>query len=413
MKNGRPAAYITGVGVVSPVGIGRKRFWSSLLANESGARPITLFDPEGFEVRIAAECTDFDANDFMDRKLAARTDRFAQMGLASAKLALEDAGAWDELRERPERVGLILGSGIGGVMSMETTQATIDSRGPTRVNPFSVTKIMPNSGAAHIAIQLGVQGPSSTGALACSCGTDMMGLGYDLIRRGDANVVICGASVATIPPVIVAGFIAMRAMSRRNDDPEGACRPYDEDHNGFLIGEGAAVVILESAESVERRGAEPYAKMTGVGRTTDAYNITDPDPKGLGVLRALQLAVKSAGLEGERIGYINPHGTGTVAGDGPESRAMAQINPNARVSATKSTLGHSLGASGAIETAICALAIKERTIPPMRNLSKLAEDCAELDYVVNEPRDAPDLEAALCANLGVGGHNVAVALEKV
>jgi 3-oxoacyl-[acyl-carrier-protein] synthase II len=413
MENGRPAAYITGVGVVSPVGIGRKRFWSSLLANESGARPITLFDPEGFEVRIAAECTDFDANDFMDRKLAARTDRFAQMGLASAKLALEDAGAWDELNQRPERVGLILGSGIGGVMSMETTQATIDSKGPARVNPFSVTKIMPNSGAAHIAIQLGVQGPSSTGALACSCGTDMMGLGYDLIRRGDADVVICGASEATITPVIVAGFIAMRAMSRRNDDPEGACRPYDEDHNGFLIGEGAAVVILESAESVERRGAEPYAKMTGVGRTTDAYNITDPDPKGLGVLRAMQLAVKSAGLEGERIGYINPHGTGTVAGDGPESRAMAEINPNTRVSATKSTLGHSLGASGAIETAICALAIKEQTIPPMRNLSKLAEDCAELDYVVNEPRDAPDLEAALCANLGVGGHNVAVVLEKV
>jgi 3-oxoacyl-[acyl-carrier-protein] synthase II len=413
MDNGRPAAYITGVGVVSPVGIGRKRFWSSLLAGESGARPITLFDPEGFEVRIAAECTEFDANDFMDRKLAARTDRFAQMGLASAKLALEDAGAWDELNQRPERVGLILGSGIGGVMSMETTQATIDRRGPARVNPFSVTKIMPNSAAAHIAIQLGVQGPSSTGALACSCGTDMMGLGYDLIRRGDADVVICGASEATITPVIVAGFIAMRATSRRNDDPEGACRPYDEDHNGFLIGEGSAVVVLESAASVERRGAEPYAKMKGVGRTTDAYNITDPDPKGLGVLRAMQLAVKNAGLEGERIGYINPHGTGTVAGDGPESRAMAEINPNARVSATKSTLGHSLGASGAIETAICALALKEQTIPPMRNLSKLAEDCAELDYVVDEPRDAPDLEAALCANLGVGGHNVAVVLEKV
>jgi len=412
MNNGRPAAYVTGVGVVSPIGIGRKRFWSSLLANESGAGPITLFDPEGYEVRIAAECADFDPNDFMDRKLAARTDRFAQMGLASAKLALEDAGAWDELRTRPERVGLILGSGIGGVTSMETTQATIDSRGPARVNPFSVTKIMPNSGAAHIAIQLGVQGPSSTGALACSCGTDMMGLGFDLIRRGDADVVICGASEATITPVIVAGFIGMRAMSRRNDDPEGACRPYDADHNGFLIGEGSAVVVLESAESVERRGAEPYAKMTGVGRTTDAYNITDPDPKGLGVLRAMQLAVTNAGLEGEKIGYINPHGTGTVAGDGPESRAMAKINSHARVSATKATLGHSLGASGAIETAICAVAIKEQTIPPMRNLSKLAEDCAELDYVVNEPRKAPDLEAALCANLGVGGHNAAVVLER-
>src|SRR3712207_109557 len=179
-----------------------------------------------------------------------------------------------------------------------------------------------------------------------------------------------------------------------------------------LIGEGSAVVILESAESVERRGAEPYAKMTGVGRTTDAYNITDPDPNGLGVLRAMQLAVKSAGLEGERIGYINPHGTGTVAGDGPESRAMAQINPNVKVSATKSTLGHSLGASGAIETAICALALKEQTIPPMRNLTKIAEGCADLDYVVDEPREAPDLEAALCANLGVGGHNAAVVLER-
>src|SRR5919107_1094691 len=383
MHNGRPAAYVTGIGVVSPIGVGRKKFWSSLLANESGAGSITHFDPDVFEGRIAAECTDFDAEDFMDRKLAARTDRFAQMGLASSKLALEDAGAWDELSERPERVGLILGSGIGGVMSMETTQATIDSRGPARVNPFSVTKIMPNSAAAHIAIQLGVQGPSSTPALACSCGTDE----------------------ATITPVIVAGFIAMRAMSRRNDDPEGACRPYDADHSGFLIGEGAAVMILESAGSVERPGAQPHAKINGIGRTTDAYNLTDPDPKGFGVLRAMQLAVKNAGLEGEQIGYINPHGTGTVAGDGPESQAMAAINPDAKVSATKSTLGHSLGASGAIETAVCALAMKERTVPPMRNLTTLAVDCAELDYVVDKPREAPNLDAALCANLGVGGHN--------
>ncbi len=412
MVDGRPEAYITGIGVVSPVGVGRKRFWSSLLANESGAGPITLFDPEGFEVRIAAECADFDPVSFMDRKLAARTDRFAQMGLASAKLALEDADAWETLNERPERVGLVLGSGIGGVTSMETTQATIDSKGPARVNPFSVTKIMPNSAAAHVGIQLGVQGPSITGALACTCGTDMVGLGFDLIRRGDADVVICGASEASITPVIVAGFIAMRAMSRRNDDPEGACRPYDEDHNGFLIGEGSAVMILESADSVDRRGAEPYAKLTGLGRTTDAYNLTDPDPKGSGILRAMRLAVESSGLDGGRIGYINPHGTGTVAGDGPESQAMASINPGAKVSATKSTLGHSLGASGAIETAICALALKERTIPPMRNLTRIAEGCADLDYVVDEPCEVPDLEAALCANLGVGGHNAAVVLER-
>ena len=412
MENGRPAAYITGIGMVSPVGVGREEFWGSLLANKSGAGPISLFDPDGFDVRIAAECDDFEPTDFMDRKVAARTDRFAQIALASSKLALEDAGAWDQLNDNPERVGLIIGSGIGGVTSMETTQATIDTKGPARVNPFSVTKIMPNAAAAHVGIQLGVQGPSITGALACTCGTDMMALGYDLIRRGDADMVLCGASEASITPVIVAGFIAMRAMSRRNDDPEGACRPYDSNHSGFLIGEGSAVMVLESAASVERRGAEPYAKITGVGRSTDAHNLTDPDPKGRGILRAMRLAVEGSGLQGDEIGFISPHGTGTVAGDGPESQAMAKINPNAMVSATKSTLGHSLGATGAIETAICALALKERKIPPMRNLDELAEGCADLDYVVNEPRDAPNLEAALCANLGVGGHNAAIVLQR-
>ena len=412
MENGRPAAYVTGVGVVAPIGVGKKAFWGSLLANESGVGPITLFDTDGFEVTIAAECSDFDPRDFMDRKAAQRTDRFAQLGLAAAKLALEDADAWGELENNAGRVGLILGSALGGVASMEETQGTIDTKGPARVNPFAVTKIMPNSAAAHVGIQLGVRGPSAAPALACACGTDTMGLGYDLIRRGDADVVLCGAAEATLAPVIVAGFIAMRAMSRDNENPEAACRPYDRDHAGFVIGEGSAVLVLESRESVERRGAEPYAKITGVGRTTDAYNITDPDPKGRGILRAMQLALKGAGVEGDRVGYINPHGAGTAAGDGPESAAMHAINPSAMVSATKSTLGHSMGATGAVEAAICALAIKERTVPPMRNLETLAEECAPLDYVVDEPRKAPDLEVALCANLGVGGHNAAIVLER-
>lgn len=407
------AAYVTGVGIVSPIGVGRKAFWSSLLANESGMGPITLFDPEGFDVKIAAECGGFEPKEFMDRKVVPRLDRFAQMGLASARMALDDAGAWELLERSPERTGLVMGSGLGGAGSIEQTQATLDEKGPGRINPFAVTKIMPNSAAANIGIQLGVQGPSTAGALACSCGTDSVGMGYDLIRRGDADMVICGASEATIAPVIVAGFIAMKAMSRRNDSPEAACRPYDADHAGFVIAEGAAVMILESAESVARRGAEPYAKITGVGRTTDAYHPNDPDPEGKGVLRSMRLALKEAGVDGERVGYINPHGTGTVAGDGPESRAMAAINPAVKVSGTKSTLGHSLGASGAIESAICALAIGERTIPPMRNLETLAEDCADLDYVVNEPRDAPDLEVAICENLGVGGHNASVVFERV
>ncbi len=413
MENGRPAAYVTGVGIVGPIGVGRKAFWSSLLGGESGMGPITLFDPDGFEVRIAAECSEFDPKDFMDRKVAQRTDRFTQLGLAAAKLALEDAGAWGELEgENAERVGLILGSGLGGVGSMEDTQYTIDTKGPARVNPFAVTKIMPNSAAAHVGIQLGVQGPSAAPALACACGTDAVALGYDLIRRGDADVVICGASDAPVTPVMVAGFIAMRAMSRNNENPEGACRPYDRDHTGFVIGEAGAVMVLESRSSVERRGAEPYAKITGAGRTTDAHNIADPDPKGRGILRAMQIALKNADVEGERVGFISPHGAGTAAGDGPESQAMHTVNPNAMISATKSTLGHSMGATGAVETAICALALKERIVPPMRNLETLAEECAELDYVVDEPRDTPDLEVALCANLGVGGHNAAVVLER-
>lgn len=411
-EGGRAAAYVTGIGIVSPIGVGRKTFWRSLLAGESGVGPITQFDPEGFGVTIAAECDGFEPKDFMDRKIVPRLDRFAQMGLAASKMALDDAGAWEALEQSPERTGLVLGSGLGGVATMEQTQRTMDDKGPGRVNPFAVTKIMPNSGAANIGIVLGVQGPSTAGALACSCGTDAMGMGYDLIRRGDADMVICGAAEATIAPVIVAGFIAMKAMSRRNDTPEAACRPYDADHNGFVIAEGSAVMILESAESVARRGAEPYAKITGVGRTTDAYHPNDPDPEGKGVLRSMQLALKEAGIDGEEVGYINPHGTGTVAGDGPESRAMEAINPSVKVSGTKSTLGHSLGASGAIESAICALAIGERTVPPMRNLDNLAEGCADLDYVVGEPRDAPDLTVALCENLGVGGHNATVVFER-
>jgi 3-oxoacyl-[acyl-carrier-protein] synthase II len=310
-------------------------------------------------------------------------------------------------------MGIVLGTALGGMMSLDQAQHTMDQKGLDRVNPFAISKTMPNAAAAYIGIQLGVQGPSVAPVLACSCGTDAMGLGFDLIRRGDADVVICGSAEATITPVIVASFTAMRAMSQRNDDPARACRPYDRNHSGFVIAEGGAVVILESAESVKRRGLEPYAKITGIGRTTDAYHVADPDPKGRGVLQAMQLALRHAGIEGEQVGYINPHATGSAAGDGPESWAMHSINPKVRVSATKSTLGHSLGACGAVETAICALAIKEKTVPPMRNLDNLAEECASLDYVVDQSSLAPDLEVALCANLGFGGHNVAVALERV
>jgi 3-oxoacyl-[acyl-carrier-protein] synthase II len=413
VENGHPEAYVTGIGLVTSIGVGRKEFWDSLLANKSGVGPITVFDADDFEVRIAAECTDFDPRNFMDRKVAQRMDRFAQMGLATTMMALEDAAAQEFLDRNPERVGSVLGSGIGGVMSMERAGWEMENKGVKRVSPFTTTKIMPNAAAAHFSLELGVQGPSVTPALACACGTEAMGIGLDLLRRGNADMVFCGASEAPITPTIMAGFASMRAMSVRNDDPQGACRPYDKDHAGFVIAEGAAVMVLESADSVLRRGVEPYAKVTGVGRTTDAYNLTEPDPEGRGIRRAMTLAMERAGLQPEQIGYINPHGSGTPAGDGPESWAVHSLNPKARISATKSNLGHAMGATGAIESVICALAIKEQVVPPMRNLDDLAEDCAPLEYVVDEPLPIPELEAVICANMGVGGHNTAITLERV
>ena len=412
MQNGRPEAYITGIGLVTPIGVGRKEFWRSLLANKSGVGPITLFDTDGFDTTIAAECANFEPTDFMNRKSVQRTDRFTQFALASTLMAMDDAGAYGFLEKSPERVGIVLGTAFGGMMSLDQTQYTIDRKGPDRVNPFTVPKIMYNAATAHVSISLGVRGPSTAPGLACSCGTEAMGIGFDLIRRGDADIVICGGAEAVITPVIMAGFITMRALSRRNNDPAGACRPYDRDHSGFVMGEGGAVVILESAESVGRRGSEPYAKITGIGRTTDAQHLTLPNPGGLGIQRAMQLALQHAGIEGQQVDYINPHGTGTVAGDGPESWAMHSVNPRVRVSATKSTLGHSLGACGSIETAICALAIKEQTIPPMRNLDDVAEDCAPLDYVVGKACPASGLEVVLCTNLAFGGHNTSVVLER-
>lgn len=412
-ENGSPGAYITGIGLVTPIGVGKKKFWSSLLANESGVCPITLFDTEGFDVKIAAECTDFEPKDFIDRKTAQRIDRFAQFALASALMALDDAEAGEFLSRQPERVGLVLGTGVGGMTSRDRALGEMYNKGPKQVNPFAAINALHNEGAAHIGIRFGIRGPSVVPALACACGTDAMGMGLDLIRRGEADMVLCGASEATITPLSVAGLAAMRAMSTCNDDPQGACRPYDINHSGLVIAEGAAVMVLETAESVRSRGVVPYAKITGVGRTTDAYSLADPDPEGRGLMHAIALAIESAGLQPEQIGYINPHGTGTAAGDGPESWVLHSINPKVRVSATKSNLGHSLGASGAIETAICALTLKNQMIPPMRNLDILAEDCAPLDYVVGESLAVSDLEAAICANMGLGGHNAAVALERV
>ena len=280
MENGRPAAYVTGIGMVSPLGVGRKKFWSALLAGESGAGPITLFDPEGFEVRFAAECTDFDPKDFMDRKIVPRLDRFAQMGLASSRMALEDAGAWGVLGSTPERVGLVLGSGLGGVATMEQTQATLDDKGPGRVNPFVIPKMIANSAAGNVSIKYGLMGPNTTVVTACSSAAHAMGDAMRQIAYGFADVMISGGTEAAVTPIGLAGFINCKALSERNDDPAGASRPWDTDRDGFVLSEGAGVLVLEEFEHARRRGAPIYCEVLGCGNTADAYHITAPHEDG-------------------------------------------------------------------------------------------------------------------------------------
>ena len=412
-SNGRGHALVTGLGAVTPLGAGVENFWDAALHGKSGVGEITLFDPSPYPSHIAGECSDFDPTDFMPKKLVRRMDRYAQFGVAAGVEAAESAGIMDTIRERPERVAIVMGSGIGGLSTWEREYRVLHERGPGRVSPFLITMMVPNMAAGQLAITLGATGPSQCPVLACATGGEAIAEALELIRRGDADVVIAGASEAPITPLSMAGFCAIRAISTRNDEPHRASRPFDSGRDGFVMSEGGGAIVLESPEHAERRGAEPVAAVAGYGRSTDAYHVTAPDEQGRGVERAMRYALEDSDLTAEDIGHVNAHATSTPTGDGPETKAISRVMPHAAVSATKSMTGHSFGAVGATEGVMCALAIQQKVLPPTLNLEDLAEDCEPLDYVGSEARKVPELKAAISNSMGFGGHNVVVAFTGV
>jgi 3-oxoacyl-[acyl-carrier-protein] synthase II len=404
---------ITGLGVISPLGNDIDTFWNHLIQGKSGVSTITRFDTSDFAVKIAAEVKDFNPLDFMNKKDAKRMDRFVQFAVAASKMALEHAGL-DMDKVEKERVGTYIGSGIGGLETLEEQHKVMMKRGPRRVSPFFVPMMIANMASGIVSIQIGAKGPNSAAISACATGTHCVGDAFKILQRGDADVMIAGGTEATILPMAVAGFSAMGALSTNNEAPEKASRPFDRDRDGFVMGEGAGVLVLETLEHAQKRGANVIAEVVGYGMTADAYHLTSPDPDGDGAKRSMLMAVKDAGLEPEDVDYINAHGTSTDYNDKFETMAIkGAFGEHAKrlaISSTKSMTGHLLGAAGGIETIATALAIKEGIVPPTINLENPDPDC-DLDYVPNEARKMR-VRVALSNSLGFGGHNATIALKE-
>lgn len=403
---------ITGLGVMSALGRDLETFWGNLLSGKSGVSAIESFDVSEYPTRIAAEIKDFNPEDYMDKKEARRMDRFVQFAVAATMTALKDAGLNVKEDTDPERVGVYVGSGIGGLSTWEEQHKILLEKGPKRVSPFFIPMMIANMASGQISMITGAKGPNSTAVTACATGTHSIGDAFKTILHGDADVMICGGAEATISPTGVAGFCALRAMSTRNDEPEKASRPFDTDRDGFVMGEGAGILILESLEHAQKRGARIYGEVIGYGMSGDAHHMTDPDPDG--AARCMVKAVKDAGIPFEAIDYINAHGTSTPIGDKSETTAIKQaFGEHAyklAVSSTKSMTGHLLGAAGGVEALICALALKHGTIPPTINLDNQDPEC-DLDYVPNTPRPF-DLRIVMSNSFGFGGHNATVILQK-
>ncbi len=404
---------VTGMSVVSPLGIGLEDFWSNLVAGKSGVGPITRFDTEGYSTKIGAEVKNFVPEEYMDRKEARRMDRFTQFGIAAVKMALEDAGLKIDSLDR-DRVGVILGSGIGGIETLEEQHKVLLNKGPGRVSPFFIPMMIANMGPAQIAIIHGIRGCNLITTSACASSNNAIGDSLRLLQRGQLDVMITGGTEAPITPLAVAGFCTMKAMSTRNDDPAGASRPFDAQRDGFVIGEGAGLLILETLDHARKRGARIYGEVAGYGSNCDAYHITAPDPEGMGAAGSMKLALEDAGLSPDQVDYINAHGTSTPLGDKIETLAVKQVfGPHAyklAVGSTKSMTGHLLGAAGGLEAVVCLLALQRGVIPPTINLHSPDPEC-DLDYVPNEARKA-DLNIALSNSFGFGGHNVTLVFKK-
>src|ERR1700738_1239624 len=410
-RDGLRRIVVTGMGAVTPVGLDVLSTWDALVHGRSGVAPVQAFDTSDLNVRIGGEVKNFDPTQYMDRKEARRMDRFLHLGIVAAQEAMRDA-ALDARAEDAERVRVIVGSGIGGISTIVDAAMVLHTRGPDRVSPFVIPMMLPDMLAGLIAIQTGARGPNFGVSSACSTAGHALGEGTEIIRRGDAEVVIAGGSEAPITRIGLAAFDSMRAVSRRNDEPQRASRPFDAQRDGFILGEAAGILVLESLEHATQRGAHIYAELTGYGATADAYHITSPSENGEGAARAMRLALRRAGLEPAAIGYINAHGTSTQHNDRTESKAIRTVfvQEAPPVSSTKSMTGHLIGASGAVEAIICIKTILEGCLPPTINYECPDHDC-DLDYVPHVAR-TPQLDAALSNSFGFGGHNTALVLQR-
>jgi 3-oxoacyl-[acyl-carrier-protein] synthase II len=412
--NGRRRVVITGLGLLSPLGNSVDSSWSALLAGESGVNEITLFDHTDYPVHFACELKDFDPTVWIDRKAARRMDRFAQMVLAAARQAEQDSGV--DVSSNPERTGASIATGIGGLRSFQDCYDILRERGPDRVNPFSIPSIIPNMGAGWVSIELGTKGPLMSQCTACAASNMAIGDALDEIRMGRVDVMFAGGTEAPITRVGIAGFDAMRALSRRNDDPKRASRPFDNGRDGLVMGEAAGVLVLEELEYAKARGARIYAELIGYGMSADASHITEPDPTGASPARSMKMAIDDAGIDPTEVGYVNAHATSTPLGDSAETKVLkiALGEEHARktpVSSTKGATGHTFGAAGAIEAVFTTLALRDRTVPPTINYEEADPDC-DLDYVPNEARKVPGLEVAASNSFGFGGHNATVLIRR-
>jgi 3-oxoacyl-[acyl-carrier-protein] synthase II len=404
---------ITGTGLITAVGNDVRSTWESLLAGRSGAAPITLFDASRHDVRFACEVKDFDPSEYLDRKEVKRTDRFLQFALATAQQAVAEAGIVEVLRdESPDRTGVIVGSGIGGLATLEEQHIRMLERGPDRVSPFFIPMFIADMAAGLISMRYGVRGPNYCTVSACASSAHAVGLAFRSIRTGEADVMIAGGTEATITPLCVAGFSSMKALSTRNDAPESASRPFDAGRDGFVLGEGSGMLIMESLEHARARGATILGELKGFGQSADAYHMTAPAPEGAGAQVAMRHALTDAGLEPGDIDYINAHGTSTPANDATETVAIKKVFGERAyeivVGSTKSMTGHSLGAAGAVETVISTLVCRKGLIPPTINFEEADPEC-DLDYGHRGVTERP-VRTALSNSFGFGGHNVALAI---
>jgi 3-oxoacyl-[acyl-carrier-protein] synthase II len=415
-EDGGRRVVLTGIGMVTPVGNTREETWESIVAGKSGGAPITIFPLRDAPVRFACEVKDFEPTVAMDRKLARRTDRYCQFVLVAAREAIEDSGLDVTAEGLGDRTGTAVATGIGGLQTLDLAHEHLFAKGIDRMSPLWITMLIPNMGAAMVSMEYGFRGPSSTVTTACAASSMAIGDAVGTIRDGRADVMVAGGSEAPITPIGVGGFYAMRAISQRNDDPATASRPFDAGRDGFVIGEGSTIVVLEELEHARARGARIYGEIMGYGCTADAHHFTEPDPTGVNPARAMRMALEEAGMDASEIGYINAHGTSTPVGDSAETRVIKQVLGEegaykVPVSSTKSMTGHMLGAAGSTELAFTALAMCRNVLPPTINQFEADPSC-DLDYVPNEARHGVDVKVGLSNGFGFGGHNASLVLRR-